>query len=66
MGVQVMWSPFQESQALPWSWMVLLRPQQDLEQVGSGTTVPPRPLLFQKLWTPGCVHWILEHMAMWP
>lgn len=28
-GVQAMWSPFQESQALRWGWTVLLRPQQD-------------------------------------
>lgn len=33
-GVQAMWSPFQESSALPWSWIVLLKPQRDLEQVG--------------------------------
>lgn len=39
-GVQAMWSPFQGSPALPWRWTVVLKPQQDLEQVHRAPQFP--------------------------
>lgn len=49
MGVQAMWSPFQESPALPCHWTVLPKPQGgDREHVAGDSMAPFRILLLQK------------------
>lgn len=47
MRIQAMWSPFQGSLVLPWRWTMVLKPQRDLEHVG--TTMVP---FYQKIMDP--------------
>lgn len=47
-GVQAVWSPFQESPALPCRWTVLPKPQGDREHVAGDSMAPFRILLLQK------------------